>query len=279
MKRIFESIGLFSLIVLSFLGTEKLATAIKENDDIMKQIKEVSIQYIDKSIDAKVVDNTIIPGISGSAVNIKKSYKEMKKINSFNNNLLVYERVKPNVSVDGVFNKYIIGGNKNKKQVSLLFLVDNNDNIDRVLSVLGNNKVTFYVDGIWFEDNNKKIMDLISRGHIVGNLGYSNDYSDNGVSWMNTIVTKVGNQKDSYCYNEIDDQFSLNRCALNESYTIRPNIIVESDPLITIKENLSNGSIISMNVNDENIKELPLVIKYINSRGLDIVNIEKLLEE
>ena len=58
-----------------------------------------------------------------------------------------------------------------------------------------------------------------------------------------------------------------------------PNIIVKNNPLITIKQNLVGGSIISLKINDNVINELPLIINYINSKDLNIINIEELLDE
>ena len=279
MKKLFECIGLIMLVVLSFFGTEKIANVIKDNDDIMKQIKEAKTQYIIEPIDASIIDNKIIPGIAGSTINVKDSYKKMKKLNKFNSNLLVYEKVLPNNSVNRVFNKYVISGNKNKLEVGILFLIDNKDEIDDVINILGNNKATFFIDGYWFENNNNKIIELINNGHTVGNLGYNKDYSSSGVSWMNNIVTKIGSQSNTYCYNDTENEYSLNRCALNESYTIKPSLVIKYNPLITIKNNLTNGSIIALEVNQININELKLIIEYINSKGLNIVNMEKLLTE
>mgnify|MGYP005761591963 CR=1 FL=1 len=281
LKKIFETIGLLCLICFSFFYTEKISTVIKENDDIQKEIEQVKDQYKTVAIDAIINNDTIIPGVSGKTIDVKASYKKMKKINSFNDNLLVYKNTKPKISVENIYDKYIISGNKTKKEISLLFLVEENDNIDKVIDILKKNniKATFYIDGNWFENNNEKSLELIKDGHIVGNLGYNYRYDVSGISWMNTIVTKIGNQKSTYCYTENKNQDILNICKNNKSYTIIPNIVVKQNPLITIKKNLSNGSIISLKINDGLQSELPLIINYINSKDLEIVTIEKMLDE
>lgn len=279
MKKFFEGIGLFALVIFSFLGTHQLATVIMDSDDIMQQIKEVNSQYEISPVNATIKDNTMIPGISGSIVDIKASYKKMKKIDSFNSNLLVYKKILPDISIKGDYNKYIISGNKSQNNVGLLFLVDNNDNVDKILDLLKNNKATFFIDGYWFENNNSKISELIDKGYTIGNLGYNHDYNNNGVVWMNTIVTKIGKQKDTYCYNEEDNKTILDICSLNKSYTIKPNIIAKGDPFITIKNNLVNGSIISLEINDTTLKQLPLIIDFIKSKGFNIVNLEEMLNE
>lgn len=281
LKKIFEVIGLFSLACFSFFYTSQISSVIKENNDIYKEIKDMSLQYKNESIDAKISGDDIIPGVSGSVIDIDKSYKKMEKINSFNSNLLVYKKVKPNISIDDIYDKYIISGNKNKKEVSLIFLVNDNDNIDAIINFLNEEdiKATFFVDGFWFEKNNELIIDLIDNDHIVGNLGYNYSYDDDGINWINAIVSKIANQNDTYCYNEIDNEENLNICNKNKSYTIRPNIITKKSPLIEIKQDLKSGSIIALQANYTTISELPLIVEYINSRDLEIVNIEKLIRE
>ena len=279
MKKIFQVIGFITLLLFTFTYTNKITSVIKENDDLLKQIEDIENQYIIEPINAVIKDNTIIAGISGSKINVKESYKKMKKIDEFNTNLLVYESIKPEISVLDYYDKYIIKSNKN--EVSLLFLVEQNNNIEKILNILNNYeiKATFYVDGNWFENNNEKIIDLIEDGHTIGNLGYNYSYNVNGISWMNTIVTKIGNQKYTYCYIEEENEDILKICKNNNSYTIIPNIIVKNNPLITIKQNLEKGSIISLKINDTTLNELPLIIEYINSKDLNIVNLEELLDE
>jgi len=281
LKKIFEGIGLISLACFSFFYTNQISSVIKENDDLLKQIKEIESQYKIEAIDAIIENDTIIPGINGSEIDVNKSYKKMKKLNEFNDNLLVYKTISPNVSVNKVYDKYIISGNTNKKDVSILFLVNNNDNINDIIKILDEYdvKATFYTDGVWFENNNELVIDLIENDHTIGNLGYGFNYDNSYVDWMNTIVTKVGNQKQTFCYNEISNEEALNACKMHKSYTIRPSIITDQNPLIDIKKTLKSGSIISLDVNELTIKQLPLIIEYINSRDLELVNIETLISE
>ena len=279
MKKTFEVIGFLSLILFTFFYTSKITTVIKENDDLLIQLKEYQEQYKESAIDAVIIDNKISAGLSGSEINIKESYEKMKKVNSFNANLLVYEKMKPNISVLDYHDKYIVKGKK--ESVGLVFLVEQTSNIEKILNILDNYdvKATFYIDGNWFENNNEKVIELIENNHTVGNLGYNYNYDINNVSWMNTILTNIGKQKYTYCYLEEENDDFLNICKNNKSYTIIPSIIVKTNPLITIKKNLENGSIISLKINDSTIIELPLIIEYINSRNLNIINLEELLDE
>lgn len=281
LKKIFEIIGFLSLVCFSFFYTNKISTVIKENDDILKQIKEVKEQYEIKSIDAVISNDEIVPGVSGSVVDINSSYMKMKKANSFNANLLVYKSVKPSVSVNNVYDKYIVSGNRNKKEVSIIFVLENNENIENIINTLNNYnvKTNFFVNITWFDNNNSYITKLINEDHIVGSILINTDYTKSNISWMNAIITKINNQSSNYCYNKNKDNDFLNLCKLNNAYTIVPSIEAFDNPLIQVKSNILNGSIISFKVNDKLETELPLIIEYIKSKGYNIVTLEKLLDE
>lgn len=96
---------------------------------------------------------------------------------------------------------------------------------------------------------------------------------------MNAIVTKIGNQNATYCYVEAENEETLNICNNNRSYTIKPNLVVDKNPLITIKKNITNGSIISLKINDQLNNELPLIVEYIHSKDLKMVTLADLLDE
>jgi len=155
MRKIFEIIGTISLIFFSFFYTNRISTVIKNNDDLMIEINNLKDQYIYPVREAIINENTLMPGLSGREIDVNKSYKRMKKLGSFNDSLLVYKDIRPTNRLK--YDKYIIGGNPNKKEVSLIFLVNGNNNINNILSILNYNdlKANFFVDGFWFENNNQ----------------------------------------------------------------------------------------------------------------------------
>ena len=280
MKKFFEFLGLVTLVCFSFFYTEKTTSVVKELDDIMIKIKEVAPNYKRQVEEAWIDGDAIIPGISGKEVDINASYQRMRKIGTFNEKYLEYEYIKPKELLKNNLNKYIVGANNIRKQVSLIFLVEERSKIDEVLKVLNNHeiKANFFVDGNWFENNNDTVIDLISNKHIVGNLSYNRDYGNSSFIWMDTIIKKIGKQKNSYCY-KTDNKKDLENCALQKNYTISPTVEIDSYPLISVKNNLTAGDIISFKINNNLIKELDLVIKYIKSKDLEIVNLETILNE
>jgi len=266
MFKIFRNIGLISLMFLSFIYTEKLVSVVKEYDEIMIEIKNNESKYKIDSIDAIIEENTIIPGIKGKKIDINKSYSKMKQYGKYDERLLTYEEVLPSNLLENNKDKFIISG-PNKNKVSLIFLVNNKDNIDNIIKILGERKVNFFIDNNWANKNEQKIIDLIKQGYIFGNLNYNNK-TDN-------LIKKIAKQNNSYCYTEEKNESILKNCLSN--YTIVPNIIIKNNTLLELKKNLKNGSIISISNIDETV--LKLMINYIESKGYEIVNLEKLFEE
>ncbi len=277
MKKIFEYIGILALFIFSFIFTEKTATVLKEQDEIMIKIKEVQDKYYVEPKEAVILDNTIIPGISGQMVDTSESYYKMKKMGLFNETLLIIKEIKPKELLFNNKNKFVIGGNKSKKEVSLIFLVKNNDYIDNLLEILDRNKVpgNIFVTGDFIEQNNS-LINKMSSNHLIGNLSYNMDYKNSDFIWMSTIIKKFN---DNFCYTENLDKEVLEVCSRNKAYTVVPTTIIKNKSLMNISKKLNNGDIISIYVNEENIKELNMVIKEIKARGKEIVKLDNLLLE
>ena len=277
MKKIFEYIGILALFIFSFIFTEKTATVLKEQYEIMIKIKEVQDKYYVEPKEAVILDNTIIPGISGQMVDTSESYYKMKKMGLFNETLLIIKEIKPKELLFNNKNKFVIGGNKSKKEVSLIFLVKNNDYIDNLLEILDRNKVpgNIFVTGDFIEQNNS-LINKMSSNHLIGNLSYNMDYKNSDFIWMSTIIKKFN---DNFCYTENLDKEVLEVCSRNKAYTVVPTTIIKNKSLMNISKKLNNGDIISIYVNEENIKELNMVIKEIKARGKEIVKLDNLLLE
>lgn len=95
---------------------------------------------------------------------------------------------------------------------------------------------------------------------------------------LDTIIKKIGKQKEGYCYAEIENESNLQICSLNKNYTIKP-IFINENYTKNLKENLKPGAIISFEINDNLKKELPIIINYILSKGYKIDNLNNLLSE
>lgn len=281
MKNLFQLLGIISLLCVSFIYTEKTVTVVKEFDDIMIEIKNKN--EVDKvnAVEAVIEGNIIIPGIAGLEVDIDKSYSKMKRYGKYNDKLLEYNPVIPNVSLQSNLNKYVVSGNTSKNMVSLLFLVDSNDSVQKTLDVLKNKQVkaTFFVDGNWVEKNNDYLIKIINAGHDIGNLSYNYDYSNSSFAWLDNKIKNVSKQTYGYCYMKEDNETSLSICSNNKNYTIRPTVIIDNTPTITVKENLKAGSLIALPISEEVEKELGVIISFIESKGLKIESLSNHLSE
>ena len=133
-----------SLICFSFILTENTSKLMKDNDEIMVNIKEFRKGAEILSINAVIKDNEIIPGINGRIVDLEQSYQVMKKF-GINNN----------------YNKYVVSGNKNKNMVSLIFKIHNDANIDSIVNLFETKKIDtnlFVIDTL-----NKKNIEILKK--------------------------------------------------------------------------------------------------------------------
>lgn len=281
MNKFFTFFGFLCLICFSFIMTDKTTSILLNNDELMMKIKEVSSNYSSLSYDGVIENNTFIPGISGKEVNIKKSYNAMKKYGIFMSSLLEYNEIKPKNELKDNYNKYIISGNDKKKEISLIFIINEEDDIDKIISILDDKgiKANFFVDGYWFEKNNDMIPEIIKQNHIIGNLSYNSNYNDGAYIWMDTIIKRIGKQNIGYCYVEDENEEILKICSMNKNYTIKPGLILKNNYIANIKKDIKNGMIISLDVNNTLINELPIIISYIESKGYKIDNLNELLKE
>ena len=281
MKRFFEILGFLSLICFSFFYTEKTIDVVKQVDDIMITLKEQAPKYQVKAENAKIDGKFMTPGISGKIVNLQKSYEEMKHYGKFHPNLLVYDKVSPEISIKNRYDKYIQTGNPKNRQVSFLFVVDEKGNPSPIIEILKEKKVTgtFFIDGSWLEKNQNELVSLIEGKFTVGNYSYRGNYGHESFVWIDTIIKRVGGQKQSYCLVEKENKKALSTCKLQKDYTIYPNIIMKENPYSELTEQVESGSIILMRLDAQVKKELPLMITYLKQKGYEIVNLEQLLEE
>ena len=93
MKYIFQIIGILTLLIGSFIYSDKVSLASKNADTLLNEIKSKSINYKVEPSEPIINENTIIPGTNGKEVDINKSYNEMRKIGYFDESLLVYKKI------------------------------------------------------------------------------------------------------------------------------------------------------------------------------------------
>ena len=215
----------------------------------MQVIKEKESLYYQEAVDAIITNNTMIPGINGKKINLIKSYNKMKSLNDFNESLLVYDEIIPIKSINNHYDKIIISGNNQKREISIILDISPN-----LINLLNKILVT----------NDIKV-DLLSNQFI--NLQDSN---------FQNIITTNYYKYSNYCLttNLIIDK----DCVNNRKYTILAREINNYHYNKT-KDLLKEGIIILYRFNDSNWEDFNLIIKYIKNNNYKIVPINYLINE
>lgn len=263
---------IFIIGLFGFFGVDKVVNIKKDNDLLMQTIKEKKESYSIEPIEAIVNNDTIIPGKNGKKININSSYNNMKKLGEFNDVFFVYDEVKPDTKLKNNYDKYIISGNKSKKEIALVF--DSDDRyLNDILNILKINdiKANFLIDGLWGE-NNIETIDRIGKHNDFINKGYNNEYSEITLLYTNGIINKFNHS--SFCFLEEKNKDVINLCKSKKMGTILSVGINFKD---YTKINLENGKILYLKIKD--IKQLNLLIKYIKQKGYKIVTLKELLQE
>lgn len=266
----------FSILVLagfSFFYTEKVTQIVRNNDPIMLKIKDAKKTISVAKIDPVINDDEYITGVNGCDIDVDKSYTKMKNVGEYKEELLVLSET---VIDKKIKNKYIISGNKNEKNVSIVFIIKDKVN-NNLVNYLNSRKVNanFFIEGNYLSKNIVNIKELASN-HSIYYLGTDGKYSDKYMIYNNNLININTKNESNYCITDKKDEKLLKLCTDYDMKTIKADYI-ENNILDTIKNNLKNGEIIVFNSEDE--EEIKISINYILSKGYNIVSLNNLLNE
>lgn len=263
MKKYFEYLGLIALVCFSFFITEQTVTVVQEIDEIMIQIKNNYLSYTMVGEDAVLNTDEMVPGLVTKKVNLNKSYKLMKEKGIYDSNFYIYDLISPNISAQNIFDKKIVFGNKKKKMVSFVFVIENNSidkllqnglplniviesyNVDKIINFKKNNNINILVDS-----TNEENLELINQKLKSINLNLN------------------------YCYKELS-----NWCVKNKIHVIKEKEVIEKNALLTVKKRLATENIFVFKLNDAVLKELPNIVQYVTSRGYTVSLLTEHLSE
>ena len=281
MKKIYQISIVLLLSLTSFFYTEKVIDFIREKDPIMKNIKEYDKKNKIDAVNAVIDKNKITPGVSGKKVDYDKSFQKMKKYGTYNESLTVFEEVAPTISIDDYYDKYISEGSGINNDVSLVFEVKNGDNINNIINILKENNTiaTFFVDGLWLENNQTLVSEMTSLGHEIEILNYDNKYQELYFSSSLNLLNSITNLKPKYCYARYDNKEVLELCEKLELHTIIPTIMTGNYPYNDVVKKVHKGSIIGFSVTSSVEIELSTIINYLKQKGYTIDTLDILLSE
>lgn len=280
-KKVIQVISVTLLMLFSFFYTNKSIELIRENDPIMKQIKETNMKYKVNPVNATIIGNKIIPGKSGKEIDYQKTYAKMKKYGTYNETLTVLKEIEPAVSVDDYYDKYIVQGNNERKNVSLVFKTDTISNLLSILNILNQKNIpaTFFVDGLLLENNTSLFETMTQNNHELEILSYDNKYDeiyfDSALNYLSSITKREG----KYCYAEYDQKEVIELCSKLKLHTIIPTVKTTTMPYKEIKDKLYNSAIISLPLSTITEEQLPAIIDYIKQKGYTFLSLEALLSE
>lgn len=280
-KKVIQVISVTLLMLFSFFYTNKSIELIRENDPIMKQIKETNMKYKVEPVNATIIGNKIIPGKSGKEIDYQKTYAKMKKYGTYNETLTVLKEIEPAISADDYYDKYIVQGNTERKNVSLVFKTDTISNLLSILNILNQKNIpaTFFVDGLLLENNTSLFETMTQNNHELEILSYDNKYDeiyfDSALNYLSSITKREG----KYCYAEYDQKEVIELCSKLKLHTIIPTVKTTTMPYKEIKDKLYNSAIISLPLSTITEEQLPAIIDYIKQKGYTFLSLEALLSE
>jgi len=238
-----------------YLSDEITKLAINKNP-IMESIKEKSDSLTVMGTNAIINENTIIPGINGKKVDEEASFFKMKEFGIFNETYLVFENIKPNISLEDNKDKIIIQGNKNLRQVSII--------IDDDCNLLN-----------YFENKNINLTILAKTDTTFAKYEYINSEKD--INKFNDLesILKKNNLNKKIC---VLEKSNIKKCKKKKNYLVKPNIIVSNKDIIQNKKNITNGSILYI---DKNVSKntIEILINQIKHLDLKIVYLSQLVSE
>ncbi len=271
MRKLFEYIGLITLMCFSFFITEKTSMIAKNTDEIMLTIKDKYKDYETESVDAVINDDTIIPGSCAKKVNINRSYNKMRKVGIYDDKLYEYTYELPLVSLVKNYDKLIVSGNHSIPNV-YFFLEINNAN-KSLLEKYDFDNYNFILTDKFYHDNRTLVNKMIKHGSIVISSTNFKSYKALAKEYRNKTNNSL------YCYNDVGDNDFLNSCSANNSGSIGKMIEIDQNYFLNIKKRLKNGQFIKLTLKEELIDSLPLIEEYIESKGLKISSVDKGLKE
>lgn len=275
MKKVIKLFSILLILVVGIYFTDTSIKTMREKDPIMKEIKNSKDKYNINPVNAEIENNTIVPGIYGKEINYNETYNSMRDYGIYNESLTKLIDKKPTISIEDNYDKYITKGNSKNKKISIIIKLTKDNNLDNLLNIINDTKITFFIDGTLLENNLNNIRKL--KDYEIEILSYDNKIEEVFFKTSISYLNQITKSKAKYCYTENENADLLKMCSKEKMHTIKINKVIRSYLYKEIKNNLENGMIYSLDTNNYN--ELKMSIDYIKSRGYEIEYLDCLLSE
>ena len=279
LKNISKLTGLFLLLLLSFIYTDKVFSEARNNDPLMKEVINYKEENDVKPLEPTITGDEMILGLSGLEVNQKESYKNMKQEDEFDKEKIVYDNTYPKTSISNNYDYYITKGNNKKENVSIIFKVSSSKNIDEILKLISqsNVPVNFFIDGLFLEKNVETAFSMINLDCEIYNLGYDGKYDKSMISVTNNLIESITLKDSNLCLNENKNNSQKNICSDKKMLSIMPTVV--NPDIIELKRKLDKGIMILYDLSYFDYSNFNLIVNTITSRGYEIVGLSSLIKE
>ena len=272
----------------------------KQGDSLYNEIVMKADQYTIPAIDAKIDPIwKAIPGYNGHMVDVEASYKKMKKTGQFNENMLVFKQVKPNIHLEDLPPAPIYKGNPEKPMVSFIINVAwGNEYLSDMLATLKQHHVTttFFLEGRWAQKYPELAQMITDAGHEVGNHSFTHpDMKNLSTVQIQQEITKTngvikattgsipkwfappsGSFKDEVVKIASNEEMGTIMWSVDTIDWQKPT----SDVLIQrVMSKVHNGAIILMHPTAATSQSLEQLILQIKNKKLQINTVSNLLSE
>lgn len=264
MKKYLYIFYVILFFIFGFVYTSKVLELSKYNDEVRNKIDEYANSYDFDCVEGSISDLGVVLGHSGIHVDREMSYSNMKG-SGFDKKLVEYKSDDCILNKDNNRDKYIISGNDVLYNVSIVIDVNSGKYLSHFNKVI--------------EENDIVLNYLMSYNYLINNL--------DGIYRHDNILFKGQNKDDlKNFYASLHNEFYcvkysnydvLNDCESMKLNSINPINYIEKNLLSNTKKILNKGIIIFIKENEYNLNEFSSTIKYIKSRGYNIVSINDLL--
>lgn len=244
---------LIFIVILSFMYTNKVVDYSKINNTILTSIEEYSKENNKYCIEGKINELGIILSFDGKIVDKNKSYSNMKG-NLFNENLIEYKEDDCILNKENNLDKYIISGNEIENNISLVIDIINEKNYKEMINIFEKNEVQY---------------------NLLVNDNYDDTYTNN-LLYKGTNIKEFSKRYENiYCVQYKED--ILEQCKNKKINSIKIINYIDDNLYQNIKKLLNKGNIYFIKESNKNLNNLEITIKYIKSRGYNIVSVNELL--
>ncbi|NGP44083.1 polysaccharide deacetylase family protein [Bacillaceae bacterium SIJ1] len=281
-------------------GETVLVTATDSESRLREQI-EAHADKVNIPPKNAVVDRVwkAIPGLNGLEVDVDASLERMKKKQRFQENLVVFKEVPPQVTLSDLPPAPVYKGHPDKPMVAFIVNVAwGNEYIPDILQILREEglRVSFFLEGRWTKENMELARMIAQDGHSIGNHSYSHPQMERlsleaarqEISKTNEVIEAVLGNKPQWFgppsggYNDLTIQAAAEenmRTVLWSVDTIdwkNPN---PDEMAARVSEQIHPGAIVLMHPTEAVTKGLRPMIKQIQAKDLRISNISDVLSE